>query len=525
MRTSLRDSTGRTGGSPEIERPRAVSECGTNDLEEPLAGEERPTSMIFVPQDTRRFQAAMSGEQNTGMFLPLSIPMPSSLIFLPLRIILCVLALPFIGSFLAVFALREKLGGRLIGNNESDWRLLLFAGIGHQIALAPVVYVLTFPPPDGFPAVSGDGPDGSLHNTPLAVDYYGSLVWYMFVTLYLLFISAVFHQSKADGTAALSLRRLREAKSRVNALQLLERLRRSTRSPSDLVIVLAASLGIVETVLFRLCLHDSFCPRGSNGQNIDDLSYFTAYGKSPVFWIMTASWFVTLTVVNTLSMYGLMLYFQQLREVEEFTYLHKHANSSKERNGIGRPLLQDLNDFSKDVAVWTHVYHELMLSIKNRAIVKAFFVPTTVMIVFTFAGSVFYLAVEQIYNSGHRERSTMVSVVGATYSVFVCGAYIWLTVRLQRAINFHSASIGAALNDLQRQMSEQRHELDRSQLLQMESSVRVLQSLGVYLGVADNNPKLLGLSLDSFRWAVILTGLLSMNMFFFWLYERNCRHA
>ena len=202
-----------------------------------------------------------------------------------------------------------------------------------------------------------------------------------------------------------------------------------------------------------------------------------------------------------------MIHYQQMREVEEFTLIHKQKNHKHAK------ILKDLNE-PKHLAMWASVWELLVQDVKYKPATRALAGTT---FAFCVIGEVFswgYIAIRNVYTKQDKSAEfTSSCVVIIIFGFFIILGFIKNAMRMDRAVCEHEKRIARVQNDVQAQIDTSRDN-DPGAIPVLMSKVRVLQSLDIYLRVTDSKPKLMGASLETLRWSVIIGALLLVNCFF-----------
>ena len=266
--------------------------------------------------------------------------------------------------------------------------------------------------------------------------------------------------------------------------------------------------------------------------------------------LVTLFWYIIYLTVNTSIMMAMLLYYQQLKVMEQFTYF---SNDEGAKLGEAAPSswavdddfamsrstmnhfpqsapsgstqhIRKLADLMGDdnVTVWAEVWHSLVMDMKEKPVSRAMMYPSLVgMVMFTVV-SVSYVAIDNLF--AQRRMAELTAGLLSQSAIFFCVllSFVARTVQMTRAMDFHTKRIALAQNDLQNKIEGEKNEISPGELKLLRSKVRVLQSLDLYLRFSDSRPKLGGLSLESLRWVMIVLGLVFLNAFFFGLYYTHC---
>ena len=476
-------------------------------------------TMVMLDDDNVKAVEAYHAVNTSQLFWPLEWPVP-----LPIQIIFGMPFVPFIGLCWCRYAIKERLARRVVGHNPWDWLVIACIGLFHQCAVLGLITAIV-----------------RQHHVQcyFPTDFYGAVIFYPTSIVYLYTISLTFRFKQGSRRVTQTNEKLAKwevTSTKANAITLLEQFRISTSVPIYLLIPFSIALSTILLLIIRVCIGDSCLVKVGPTQYEDNWSRFTlplnatcepdmmisvAPPGTPLryqdlaFNLMNVFWVLLISATCMCASYSVILYYQQVRQIEEFTYIQKYSKK--------RPFLKDLNDFSKDVAVWANVWQDLLEGINNRPVVRAFISNNFGVAFILWTGSAFYLVFQTALNQSEVGELTTACAALLGFNTIVLGVFIAVTISLQRVIEYQVRSISAAQNDLQRQIDEQKMSMDREKLLQMMSNCRVLAALDVYLSVDDNRPKIVeSVSLESMRWIAVIGGLLAMNIFFFSLYVSKC---
>lgn len=316
----------------------------------------------------------------------------------------------------------------------------------------------------------------------------------------------------------------------------------------------------------------------------------------------TLYWMLTFSALTGLIYLALASYYQQLKQIERFTYISRGGGASNAagRDGAGRqggapaggvgrggagggvavpnnvsPLtaanrksldssaaaklarkLDKTKDlFSpKNLSIWISVWKELLRDLRTRPSMQAVTLTSVVSCIASAVSTVVYVIFDNLF-----QGSAVAEFTSGCISVFVFCActlsgFLYITVRLERVINFQIQSISETQTYVQRQLETEMTEMlnkrlggvaldgddtsgvagylspmqshqsiaDNTRFRMLRAKVNVLQALDTVLRTSESKPKLLGLSLETIRWTVIITGLMVMNAAFFVLYRTRC---
>merc|ERR1712000_222289 len=138
------------------------------------------------------------------------------------------------------------------------------------------------------------------------------------------------------------------------------------------------------------------------------------------------------------------------------------------------------------------------------------------------AMSLMFAVLYNLYSSKALLDLLPIAIFVGTHSIVLLVMYLSVIVRTQNVIERQHKAVSAIQNSVQQQVDAAALEADDQLLPSLRAKVRVLQSLDRYLLIADPKPKILGTSVDSFRWAIINFSLVTINVTFLLLYLVFC---
>jgi hypothetical protein len=490
------------------------------ELDAPLINDDLElTAAVLLPDEKLQMEEDRLATASGELYLPLRLQS------LPLKIVLSFLLLPFIGFSWVGFGLSERLSQRVVGHNPNDWLVIVFIGFFHQLSLMGLIYTIY---------------DPSCMRNKLPTDYYGTTIFYPLSILYLFAISLTYHVKKGSSRLMATNKKLERMEvsrvsvstTKANAMQLLEEFRKETAVATWILIPFCSALAVIILIVIRLCIDRNGCYNYYDEVDQANATTWTRFDLPSAncsgnlfrpaprsgdisFNIMNVFWWLLSAATTLCCVYSVVLFYQQVRQIEEFTYIKKYSKK--------RRLWGDVNDFSKDVAVWANVWQELLQGLNNRPISRAFISTNAIVSFLLVVGSSCYIVFQTVLKDlGIGELTTAFSALLA-FNFVTLVLFVVVAVRMQRSIEFQVKSVSAAQNDLQREIDENKVNMGREEMLQKMSNCRVLSALDVYLTVFDNTPKIVGtISLESMRWIILLGGLTAMNIFFFALYVSKC---
>lgn len=520
--------------------------------------------------------------------------------------------LPFVGTVYIGVALRERHRRRIL-SNPSDWMVLLWIGVCAQLSIfAPLLN-----------AVSSDASrvlSEELHTT---ADYLGPFIVFPATSLYLAATAIAFlaftakqriqvyerpkdflalspptlscrssrlfpsgrsslaippdapaHASKAS---RVTRRRHRELLENIQLIKY--QIQEDTVLPTWIVIFMSLAVGFVEMLSLRVCAWSGWTDFGPPGATCGShVLTFQVPGFNTLYYhVATSFWLVTFSALSGLIFLALATYYQQLRQIERFTYISKGGHSQASASGAGgggaapssptsgmgahtqtpdaaavrlaKKLDRTKDLFSpKNLSIWISVWKELLRDLRSRPVMQAVSLTSVISCIVSGVVTVTYVIFDNLF-----QGSAVAEFTSGCISVFiVCcmalGGFLYITVRLQYVVDFQIASISQTQTYVQRQLEveiSRHHErvdagsgaargnrfegenrgttLDEDARHKMlKAKVNVLQALDTVLRTSESKPKLLGLSLETIRWSVIIIGLIVMNVAFFVLYRTRC---
>lgn len=519
---------------------------------------------------------------------------------------------PFVGTIYIGIGLQER-KRRLVTMNPSDWKVLCWIGFCAQASLfAPLTNL-----------ISADARNVLVDKLHTEADFLGPFVVFGAMSLYLTstVIGYIAYSTKQriasyerPRDAVVYMARKQQpasARRRGDLLESIERIKlqiqEDTTLPTWVVIIISCCVGFCQMLTLRVC-------RWSELSNIDpticdaDIWTFTAPGFGSVYYHIASSfWLLTFTALTATIFLALMLYYQQLRHIERFTYFTKGRRAAAQGGGVraadaggawspesptsarrdrtsgdafgsgnfsdsyygtsptGSPITSPLgspsnrkgasmrlkkkqlevaNDlFSpKNLSLWVSVWKELLRDLRERPSMQAMTLSTVISCIMCGGTTITYVLFDNIY-----EGSAVAEFTGGCISVFIfccsaLGGFLFITVRLQYVVDYQVKGISETQTNVQRQLdAEMRQvgeqmefqkmdlsgrgaigETDALRFKMLRAKVNVLQALDTVLRTSESKPKLLGMSLETIRWSIIMIGLAVMNVAFFVLYRTKC---
>lgn len=348
------------------------------------------------------------------------------------------------------------------------------------------------------------------------------------------------------------------AKSLRTAVQIRRTIREASLVHTEFTVLIAFVIGVIEMLITRLCALSSTPCKTVFTFTDERFRQRHYYAMTSIFWVCL------FTVFNVCVIYAVTVYYQQLLQLRKFRYAnggrpsssasqqaghHEEAHHRSNGNGqqspttaqvaVGgfaansRPSLQmrldqalkPLEDLSspESISIWTFTWQQFILDIKRKPLTVATTTSTFLALAVTILGCTCYIAILNLNAKGSAvaEFTTPLAAVMA-FAGFCMGVFVYVTVQVSNAVELHTKTIAQLQNDTQVRVNDEGEAYAGRQRQLLLAKVRVLQSLDVYLRHSDSRPKLVGMSVESLRWTVIVIGLIVLNACFFGLYYSWC---
>lgn len=422
------------------------------------------------------------------------------------------LLFPCIGTFLAYFAFIHRNDPTFL-LNRGDWRVMYVVGVALQLAVACPLALL----------IDNDEARSSLLSLPTHGDYYGPLVMYPLVCLFFVVLTMVYYGLRISGAFAARERLIEDEQKhlRMNKtnfmINLKAELREKTEVRSELLVIVSTAIALAQVLFMRSCLlinstTEGFC---DSGQSM--LFSSVRYRNSVYVWIATVFWFLLFFVVDLIVLLAVLAYYQELRQVELFTMTTRGNDGgfSQQHSAIMRDLYDPRN-----LAAWAALWEMLVKEVKHNPVTESLRSTTFLANVISFLASLLYIGITNVNSERGVAEFTNGCISVAAISLFGWVSFIYITAKLQNAIQSHETTISKVANDCQCAQMMSRH--DSVEAKQLRSKVLVLQTLDLYNRAAARYPKLLGLSLETLRWSIIIFGLATLDFFFLFLFVVDC---
>lgn len=582
--------------------PLAASATSANRSSDPSFFSRAATS-FYVVQDGGGAGGAYGGTDDSGHVIEWEAvanlirwdAVKSSLRLLPL--------LPFIGGVFFLVGLLER-NRRVLTTNASDWFVLCFVGFCVQMTVVMPIVNLAIPNAHYNLVVELDS----------NADYIGPFIVFPSMCFYFLSIALAYNfffarkrirELERPGDVILALtsavRKQQMLRSMgtdappaaaYNSSDVMEdlhliklQIQDETRLPSWICAPVGLSIGFVQMLSLRVCAWTgrTACTTRLSFELED---YHTVYYN-----MATLYWWLTFTSITTMICFGLLSYYQQLAQIEQFTYMNEDDNAKKGRNGTrmssataerdnsynvyrtglgtaqrsaaasptssprsdaaggayGIPVSPCNNNnnnnrrryvaktkdlFSpKNLSLWITVWQELLSDLRDRPPMQAVILVSVTSALICGISTSTYVIFDNLYEGSAVAEFTSGCISVLIFCVFALGGFIFITVRLEYVVEYQIKGISETQTQVQRQLDTEYRQTEstnpnsisaETRQKMLRAKVNVLQGLDTVLRTSESKPKLVGLSLETIRWAVIVLGLFVMNTAFFVLYRTKC---
>ena len=250
----------------------------------------------------------------------------------------------------------------------------------------------------------------------------------------------------------------------------------------------------VECVLFKIYARH-FSGAIARFRNLDNqwsaLTYATA--------------FFLLTATNVMCWFGLYLLKEQLHHL-----------------GVFEAQAQlTVNEAS--VARWSVAWQHLLQDMNRSPMVSSIAPACSVLLFVEVAISLMFGVLFNLFRDRQALRDMLpIAIFVGSHSALLLTGYLYTIVQTQNVIERQHKAISALQNLVQAEVDGAALDADDQLLPVLRAKVRVLQSLDRFLLIADPKPKILGISVDAFRWAIINCSLVTINVSFLLLYLVFC---
>jgi hypothetical protein len=218
-----------------------------------------------------------------------------------------------------------------------------------------------------------------------------------------------------------------------------------------------------------------------------------------------ASAFFLLSATNIMCWFGLFLLYEQEHRLATFCEQSKLSASDTQ------------------VAKWAVSWQYLLQDMERTPLVCSIAPPCSILLFFEGAISLLFGVFYYLYNTAAPLQDLIpIAIFLGSHSLLLLILYLYVIVRTSNVIETQHKEVSAFQNAVQLQVDAASLEADDQVLPLLRAKVRVLQALDRYLVIADPKPKILGTSVDSFRWAIINVSLFTINLTFLLLYLVFC---
>jgi hypothetical protein len=236
--------------------------------------------------------------------------------------------------------------------------------------------------------------------------------------------------------------------------------------------------------------------------------------RSDIYYLLaTFFWLAVWSTLIISCLYGVCVSFQELRQLEEFTYID--STKSRMLSNLVADLLQPRN-----LHAWVNIFHRMIESQRGQALSQAVVGPTAFCVILTALGAATYVVMDNVANEQDVAEFTAGCIFAAIFAFACAVCFILITVRMQKLAEFQSMVISKVQSDVQHQFDEGTGLGGKRK--GMIAKIRALQALGLYIRLAESKPKIIGMSLETVRWVTVFVGLFFLNAGFFILYVKNC---
>jgi hypothetical protein len=197
----------------------------------------------------------------------------------------------------------------------------------------------------------------------------------------------------------------------------------------------------------------------------------------------------------------------------------------------------------KHLSLWISVWKELLRDLRERPTMQAMTLTTVISCILCGSTTIIYVLFDNIYEGSAVAEFTAGCIAVFVFCCSALGGFLIITVRLQYVVDYQVRGISETQTNVQRQLEADMHhvgkqmeserkystsmnvgmrEADALRFKMLRAKVNVLQALDTVLRTSESKPKLLGMSLETIRWGIIIVGLVVMNVAFFVLYRTKC---
>jgi hypothetical protein len=280
------------------------------------------------------------------------------------------------------------------------------------------------------------------------------------------------------------------------------------------IIPVGLVLGALQTAVLRVCSWNGSAPCKDS-----TFSFGIELYRADVYYrLATVFWLAIWSVLVISCCYGVCISFQELRQLEEFTYID--STKSRMLSKLVADLLQP-----RKLHAWVNIFHRVLEAQKGQALSQAVMGPTAFCVIFTTIGAATYVVMDNVANDQDVAEFTSGCIFAAIFAFCCSACFIVITVRMQKLVEFQALVISKVQSDVQHQVDEYEgltNGISSGGAKATMAKIRALQALGLYIRLAESKPKIMGMSLETVRWATIFLGLFFLNAGFFILYVKNC---
>jgi len=236
---------------------------------------------------------------------------------LPCQVLLIILSFPVIGLVLIGFSV-SSYGYKYLKISRGDHNIVMVCGILLQLAMVtPLILLIQF----------RDSYHSLVEKLESRADFFGPLIIYPIVVVFYVIISVVFvvFAGQTQDQSSRYRRDIRHDDSHSEVPTIIEELRRSCEFRLDYVLIpFAMALGAGQTLVLRVCSWT-----GSTTCTVDGKVFSfsnSLFSGDVYFWYVTGFWWVLWSLLLLTTIFAAMLYYQQLRQLEEFIYVERTRN-------------------------------------------------------------------------------------------------------------------------------------------------------------------------------------------------------
>ena len=445
---------------------------------------------------------------------------------LGLKLFLLLLLPIYIGAVMVLFALDRRAKKVPLFLNERDWVVVVSIGALLQLSFLSVMV-------HSVPEVR----DTLVDRLKMDQDYLGPFFVYPVTSLYMCIIAVVFLFH--DWRQAKKEKREVGKRQRMQIQAIVQRLSDAVKFRPEFIVVISLVVSALAVMATRFCGITRNCPDGNNGNQLWEAHFMS----EPLMYLLVFFEFAQFYIVTAVLVSSCSLYWQNLQLVRVFVspqklddYRHRSgsllgpAARRRKKKKQNKATVKNWNDFSRpeSLAVWYELYQVIVAGMNQHPAVVAVCAPTFLLTFFiSVAGSV-TVVVDNVYQRHGIASFTTILIALIILSLVTVCTFLYLTVQLDYTVTLQSQRICDVQNQLQGQIELLRSgqapvEMASSvSTYTLEAKVHALKALDVFMRHCDANPKLIGLSLASIRWTIIMLLLAFVNAFFVLLFMIYC---